>query len=127
MRWKYQELTLEEYERKEKELKEKITPEFLATLREALKFLGGGDYGEVVDFYWDVENFFDENKIQDERLLDRYWVDYEMLRTPVEEMSYQELQNEWFKLARVPEADWSRRCRLLADEMKRREDSGQRQ
>ena len=54
------EITNQEYENKIKELKEKITPEFLETLSECARIVGWGiDYTEVINFIESIYGYLD--------------------------------------------------------------------
>jgi hypothetical protein len=123
-----EELSYEEYTaREKKKVLSSIDLKFVETLKEVCKFYGwSGDYVEVRDFLCYVAGLQGIDIRWDDPSLFPYWYDEEMLRTPVEQMSYQELQDEWRQLATVSEANWSRRCKILTEEIRERERNGQR-
>lgn len=122
-------ITYEEYSRKKKEIREKLTPEFVDTLREVCKLIGWStDYVVVQEAYWEIVRLAELDQPYDESLLAAYRYDHTLRdpydhtkpAKPVTELSDDELHTEWRKIAASFDSRYQR-CRDLEVEIYRRE------
>lgn len=113
---------MNEYIRKEKEIIDKITPEFLSTLAEACKLYGwSGDYTEIESFYWEVAAWKDPNIVIDNNFLSPYEI--ENFLPVIGNMSLDELRQEWHILTDNQITIYSQRRKDIEREIYRRENN----